>query len=235
MFLFQLTLQFKNSIIRKAVGKGSISQTDPRFAFYGSARIRSIASLYYIKEYQMYNLIAQAIGAVGMVIAFVVFQGNTRRHILLVQIASCAVFVIHFAMLGNMTAAFLNLLNIPRNIIFHLSDKYRWKSAELWVIVFMILFTLVGLFTWSAWYSFFPIIAMLASSAAFFSSNPTFIRVCQMICSPSWLVNNILCGSWSGMLTEIFNIVSLSIAFVRYDILKRPEAKGVKQDSEASQ
>ncbi len=186
------------------------------------------------KDTQMYNLVAQAVGVIGMIIAFIVFQGNSRRHILLVQIASCAVFVVHFAMLGNMTAAFLNLLNIPRNIVFHLSDKYRWKSAELWVIVFMILFTAVGLFTWSKWYSFFPIIAMLASSAAFFSSNPTFIRICQMICSPSWLVNNILCGSWSGTLTEIFNIISLSIAFIRYDILKRPESGDVKQDSEAS-
>lgn len=183
--------------------------------------------------------IAQAIGAVAMIIAFLAFQGNSKKHILTFQILSCTFFGIQYLLLsfldkGALTGALLNFMTVARNTIFNIGEnpKNKWASIKVWSVVFSVAYTVVGIFTWSAWYSILPVIGIVCGTLAFLPKSPTVVRALHFPSSPCWLVYNAITEAWPGVLAECFTIASLIIAFIRFDILKQKKSTGETEGSD---
>ncbi len=177
--------------------------------------------------------LAQVLGAAAMVISFIIFQGNSKKHMLSFQIISCVLFGTHYLLLtviGNaaLTGAVLNFINVARNVIFRfgLKPENKWADIKIWSVVFSLIYVAVGIFTWEAWYSILPVIGIVSGTLAFLPKNTTVVRMLHLPSSPCWLVYNVINGAWPGFITECFTILSLAIAFVRFDILKQKRSTG---------
>lgn len=167
----------------------------------------------------MSKVIAQGIGFVGAALVFLSFQQKGKKQILLTQMAAGFVFSIHFIMLGAVTGAMMNAVAVARNLVFSRGEKL--KRPYFWPVLFMGLFTLLGVLSWQNLFSLLPIMAMNLSNIVFSLKNPRYIRFCYVPVSVGWLIYNISAFSVAGIITEIFCLLSLLIAIVRYDLLKK--------------
>ena len=60
---------------------------------------------------------------------------------------------------------------------------------------------------------------MVLSTVAFWIKDANLLRMVYFPSSPFWLVYNIASRSVAGILTESFSLVSLLIAFIRFQLL----------------
>lgn len=168
----------------------------------------------------MYYYIVQAIGAVGMILAFISFQKNNNKQILLFQTIAAVAFTLHFWLLGAFTGAAMNVLGASRNIVFYNREK-RWANNRFWMYFFIALYIISGILTWENIFSLLPTLAMSLATVGLWIQNPKITRYVVLPTSPCWLIYNVVNKSISGVLTETFVMVSLFIAIIRFDILKR--------------
>jgi hypothetical protein len=156
-----------------------------------------------------------------MVLVFIAFQQNEKKKILWVQASAGLVFSIHFFLLGAFTGMGMNMVEIPRNLVLAREHNKKWQI--IWVSVFIALFAAFGIFTWESPMSLFPVFAVSLSTVAFSLKKPRSIRFCQVPVSVLWLVYNVVSFSIAGILTESFCLLSVLIAILRFDILKKKE------------
>lgn len=165
--------------------------------------------------------LAQGIGFIGMIFVFIAFQNNKKKKILLFQAVAGAVFTIHFFLLGAFTGAGMNAVEVVRNLVFY--REWKTKLKVFWIVLFAAVFTVSGAATWQNPISLLPIVAMNLSTVAFSFRDPKYIRLLFLPVATGWLIYNIVSFSIAGILTEVFDLASLLIAFWRFDILKKQQ------------
>jgi len=165
--------------------------------------------------------LAQGIGLIGMALVFIAFQQNKKEKILWIQASAAISFAVHFFMLGAWTGMSMNLLEIPRNVIF--ACEHEKRKQMLLTMLFIALFVILGIFTWESPMSMFPISAMSLSTIVFSLRKPSYIRFFGLPVSAFWLAYNIISMSVAGVLTESFCLLSIIIAIFRFDVLKKKD------------
>lgn len=157
-------------------------------------------------------------------LAFISFQQNNSRNILLFQILANSAFVIHFIFLGAPEGAAMNLISLVRNFVFfQKNQKTKWADNQFWLYFFTAITIAAGIITWKGWLSLLPTLGLVLSGIAFYSKNPRTNRLVYFPSSPLWLVYDIVSRSIAGTITEVFSLISLIIAIVRFDIMKKEE------------
>ena len=81
----------------------------------------------------------QALGLLGSLIVFVSVQFNNRRVILAAQAAACLMWIVHYGLLGAMTAATINILSFARSVVFYFNDR-KWAQSRAWLWAFLALY-----------------------------------------------------------------------------------------------
>ena len=180
-------------------------------------------------------LLAQGIGVVGMVVSFVSFQTDKRKNILLLQCLASAIWGIHYVFLGAFTAAGINFVEVTRNYIFSKEDLIRkpitrpakWsrflttKRPMIWAALYVGIFIAIGVFAWQGPIDLLAISTVCVVTLAFCLGNTRIIRYAATFSSAGWLIYNAYHLSFAGVITEAFVLVSLLIAFWRFDIRKQ--------------
>ena len=66
-----------------------------------------------------------------------------------------------------------------------------------------------------------PIFGVLFETLALWLKKERNIRVVSLLGAPFWLVYNRLNGAYGSAIGNVITLVSISVAIVRYDILKK--------------
>ena len=166
---------------------------------------------------------AQLVGFVGMTISFISFQTDTKKRILILLSLANFIWGIHYIMLGAFTGAVICFIEIVRNLIF--AQEKKLKQPKIWTVLFIIVFAIAGYITWVGLLSLATTGVVILVTISYAFGNTRFIRICATASSVIWLVYNALQLSLAGAITEVFCLVSLLIAFWRFDIRKQPDTK----------
>jgi len=167
----------------------------------------------------MQTYIIQGIGFIGLIFAIVSFQKDTNKGILLFQSLASVTFAVHFLLLGAYTGAAMNLLGTIRNMIFY-NRESKWANNKYLLYVFMFMYIIVGIITYKNYFSILSIIGMLLSTVGFWIKNTKYTRRISLTSSPCFFVYNFANWSIAGVITEIFVMLSLVVAMVRFDYNK---------------
>ena len=171
------------------------------------------------------NLPAQIVGMVALLINVLSYQFNERKKILTMQFFSGAFFTLHYFLLGAYAGAVSNLLSVLRAFCFTQRGKREWASHAALPIAFVVISAVSTIFTYQNLLSIVPAIAFTFNSVALWSNRPRTTRIFTIPNNTLFLIYNVANASYSGIISDTFVLVSLLIAFVRFDILK----KGVKE------
>lgn len=169
-------------------------------------------------------IIAQIFGFGAMAVAIVMYQSNKHKNILLLMMLCSTLWCVHFGLLGHWTAVAMNGLNVVRNIVFCFRER-KWGQSNLIPILFIVISLILTIFTYEDLWSVVPFIASIFAITSVWQTNTKILRFLSVPVCICWFVYNIFHDSWAGTANEAFTLISLTIAIVRYDILKKTEVK----------
>ena len=162
----------------------------------------------------MIAILAQVLGILGTIFAFLSFQLKENKKFFLLQALSGCMFALNFLLLGAYTGCVLNFINIFRGAVMIGTKK---TNKPYWLIITLALYTVATILTYTNVFSLIALIAQLVGTIAMWSRNGKTIRVLQLFCvSPLWLIHNIFVFSIGGILCEVFNLGSIIVSLIRF-------------------
>lgn len=180
------------------------------------------------KERTTVHIIAQIAGIAGAGLNIFSYQMKENRRLYLFKGIGGVLFALQFFLLGNLTAALLNLVSLMRAAAL-VSPRFR---SNRWVfLVIQLMYIACCVFTFGKGDVVFGGAAMamalsvvttlmqLLETGVLLTRNGKIIRLAQVcVISPAWLINNFLTGSIGGVVTEVFGISSVILSFLRYGL-----------------
>lgn len=163
--------------------------------------------------------IAQAIGAIAVIISLSIFQVNNRRTMLLLGTIAALLYSVHFLLLGALTGAVMNLIGAVRGYVF---SRVAPSRRTVWVLLLFCLIAAGATWvTWQGWYSLLAASASILAGVALWQRKTENVRRLYMVSNPLWFVYNLITRSYPGMFVEVVLIVSNLIGQYRFDIRPR--------------
>lgn len=171
-------------------------------------------------------IISQVFGTVAACIIVSSFQFKDVRRLLVMQTVSSVLFALQFVFLGAYAGCVCNVIGALLRIAVYFRDKNgalpgekRGASplASVWFWGFCLAFAVVGALTYDGVISLIPPVAMIIFTYAIWNADAVFIRKMNFfICSPMWLTYNICSLAVAGILTEVFNMLSVAVSWYRF-------------------
>lgn len=161
-------------------------------------------------------IVSQCIGFIAAAILLLSFQQKTHKRIVIMQACSGMLFAIQYLMLGAYEGMIGNLVGMARSVSFSFRGKSKFVDSIACPIIFAILAGAGGLLTYTSPASLLPMAAMIISSFVMWNPHTQQLRALTMPTSLMWLIYNVICSSYSGIVTEIFNQISIIIGLIRF-------------------
>ena len=170
------------------------------------------------------KIAAQIVGLAGIVCSLLSFQQKERKHVMLFQMTSSALFCIQLFMVGAITGGCVDSISFVRTAVFSQNDK-KWASSPIWLGVFIVAMIATGILTWQDGWSILPIIGSILSTIALWMKKSSHIRIISLFVGPCWLIYNLIHGAYTGALNEVLAMTSIVIGMVRHDIKRNSKAE----------
>lgn len=147
-------------------------------------------------------------GYVAFVLGVFAFMQKSDGRLKFFNASQCLAYTVHFALLGNFSAASSALISSARSFL-----ALRYRSLGLAVSV-LALNLVVGWLVAKTALGWVPVLASCIATVAVFKMQGVALRLALLTCTFLWLVNNIASGSIGGTLLECFiavaNITTIS-------------------------
>lgn len=164
------------------------------------------------------DYIAQFIGFIAMALMILSFQKKTRREILMMQLVSEIFWVVHYGMIGAYTGMALNILGVVRCYVYAERENKKGVNKSYVPFIFFFGSILMSLASWEGPRSLLPMAAVCITSFVLWFEKAHIVRVLSYPGCTCWLIFNLLSGSWAGVITEVFNLSSITVGIVRHDL-----------------
>ncbi len=169
------------------------------------------------------EIVAQALGLIGLVIIVLSFQCKKSSLFFLMQGSGGFMFFLNFILIGAWGGALFNLCNLVRGLLFLKNARAPWKLAvvEASYALCFIFSVVLDHSPFQIFLVALPCVALIIMSVFMWKGNSEHIRYCQIACSsPAWIVHNIFNLSIGGLICESFNIISSFIYLLRQRVKK---------------
>ena len=180
------------------------------------------------------TIIGQVVGFAAAAIMILSFQFKKNKDLFIAQVIATSLFTVHYMLLGigGDSGAFSGMAQsigsqFLRIILVISERREKWRSP-------LILTTLCAYCAVTAAFTFdrtniiclLPMIGNMFAMGALWTRKPNVIRIAQFsVTTPCWLIYNISTNSIAGIITEVFNLVSITVYYVRMYVKKRKEKK----------
>lgn len=161
------------------------------------------------------SVISTVFGIVGIIANTVIFWQKDGKRLLLVKLFADIVWTAHYGLIGARTGAATCGISIIRETIF-LNKRHRWAKSKLWLLLFVALSILSGLITWKNIINILPVCASVLSVISFAVAKPRLTRLFQVFISISFLLYDIQCLSYAGMINEFCTLISVLSALLYF-------------------
>ena len=190
------------------------------------------------------ELIIQGIGFLGVFCTIISVQFNTHYKIIIFKTLSELFFAIQMLLLGSYTGVVVEIIGIIRNIVFTYAILNK-KSVKPWIITFVLITLILGTTTTILSFNLtlntiiekftnytlsivlvcivtiLPMIAKTLSCISYAMKDPHKLRMLNLPSNVCWIVHDSIMFSIAGILCNVFNIVSITIAEMRYKKIKK--------------
>ncbi len=168
----------------------------------------------------VYDIIAQSFGIIGLLFNFWSFQEKNNKKLFGFQAMASMMFFINYFMIGAISGMLFNISGMLRGMLYRKSDKKLWKVIVVvlcYVASYIISLTVIGDNSFQVFLTTITFIGVSVMTVLMWLGNGRILRIGQVfICSPAWLIHNCFNFTLGGIISEILNILSVIISFIRY-------------------
>ena len=159
-------------------------------------------------------ILAWILGVGGIIFNFLIYQQTKRKELLSVKLIADILWSLHYIFLGAWSGAAICAVGIVRESIF-LNESKAWAKGTRWLLVFLFLSIVSAIFTWKNVYSLLPAISSAISVFSFWRGNPKLTKILVFPISGCFMVYNIACLSYAGIVNEIVVLSSAVIGLLK--------------------
>ena len=156
-----------------------------------------------------YIIIGNIFGIIGLIFSAVVYHKRQKKKVLLDLIISNCFSLLQYLFLQAYTGCITIIISILRNII---AIKKGEKNKNFVLIIFIILYIVMGILTYNSIFSILLIIASIIYLLGIWDGREDFIRKTGLINMYLWLIYSISTWAIAGVIQNIILIVSTHIA-----------------------
>lgn len=161
------------------------------------------------------QMIGQILGIVAVILGFISYQVKTDKKLLFVHMLTCAVFSVHYYLLGAIPAAVLNGVGVIRDFVYYHKDKSFYKP-KLFPIIFAVVMLILGIYSSNGIHSVLIIAGLVINTVCLSFKDAQNVRKSVLITCPMVLVYDIIEHSLGGVIYESVAIISAIIGIIRY-------------------
>lgn len=175
----------------------------------------------------MNNVIAQAIGAVAMLLNIGSYQLKNSRQLVLCRALGDFIYIIHYLMLGAYNGCTTIAICAINGLVYSFRGS-GWAEWKGWKWLMSALLVIACLFTWRADFQFVPcicsLISILANIWLTWSGKARIIRLGRLfLAGPTWIIYALSAGSIPGVMAELVGMTSAAIGLYRYGFRKEED------------
>lgn len=172
------------------------------------------------------KLVATIVGLMAVALCILSYQMKTRRNIILFNGSSRVLYVAQYIMLGAFEGALLDLVALLVTVICKNRDKGIIKKHLIFAFILSNVFIVAsGLVLYDNIFDILPVLGVIFETLALWLMKERYVRIVSLIAVPFWLAYNLICGAYGSAVGNVITLVSITVAIVRYDILKKSESK----------
>lgn len=179
------------------------------------------------------TIIGQIIGFIAAAVMILSFQFKENKKLFICQVISTSLFTLHymFLALGGNTNAYSgmaqNIGGLLIRIVMLLQQKFKWAKSPITMSVLCTYCAVMAAVTYTGnIICVLPTIGNIILIGAMWTNDRDKIRIAQFsVTTPTWLIYNFSAMSISGIITESFNLVSITVYYIRQVIQKRKDKK----------
>ena len=171
------------------------------------------------------KILANILGLCAVACFVLSYQLKSRRGIILLNAASRILFVSQYLLLGAYEGVLLGAVAFPITLLCKNRER-GWIKRHFWLTVILSNLCLIaaGLVTYRDVYSLLPLLGVTLETLALWPRKESHIRALSLLGVPFWLVYNLHSGAYGASVGNVFALVSLGLAILRYDLLKKEKA-----------
>ena len=161
-------------------------------------------------------VIAQITGIIAVIFSLLMYQFNSRRTMLILDIFGGIFWIFTFIELHAPTGAIIVTIGVAANLAFIFIEP---NKKNLWFLLLII--CIIGLATIATWGGAKSLLAMGGSmlyTIRFWTGKTTLIRRLSLTAPPLWFAYDILTGNYPGALLEVMGVGSNLLAQYRFDV-----------------
>lgn len=172
----------------------------------------------------MEKYIAQIFGALALIMLFTSYQKKTKKDFFIVQIFANLFYALQYILLKAYSGTSASVVAILRSVVFYDFENKDKQIPVFVLLIFELIFILVGIFTFEGIYSTIPIlIHCIYTLGTWFKSLKT-TYIIAIISAILWTVYSLMVGAYVSI---IANFVELTAGILGLRRLKteRNESK----------
>ena len=168
------------------------------------------------------NILATILGLCAVAMFVLSYQLKSRRTIIFFNASSRVLYVVQYILLGAFEGALLDVVAFFVSLLCGQSEKgFVKKHFVLTVVLANLAIVVFGMLTYENIFSLLPILGVIFETLALWLKKEKRIRFVSLLGAPFWLAYNILCGAYGSAVGNVITLVSITVAIIRYDVLKR--------------
>ena len=167
-------------------------------------------------------ILANILGLCAVACFVISYQMQARRSIIALGAASRLLYMVQYILLGAFDGALLDMVAFFISLVCSRTEKGFVKKH--FVLVFILSNVLIigaGMMTYRNIFSLFPIFGVIFEILALWLKKEKHIRLLSLLGAPCWMAFNIKNGAYGSVVGNVITLVSLTVAILRYDILKK--------------
>ena len=170
-------------------------------------------------------ILAQIMGVFGALAMMLSSWQKSRKRIFAFLVFDNVFYFLQYIFLQAYSGAFTNVVGLFRTILFSKKGKNKFLSTNYPLIIVLILYVVINIFTYDGITSLFPAIASIIYAIVLWQDEPKRIRIGSAMMLLMWFIYNLYVKAYVGAVTEFTLFLSALIAIIKIDILGSKEQK----------
>jgi hypothetical protein len=175
------------------------------------------------------NILIQVLGLLALTSWVSSVQLKKKGDILLLQILASVFYCLHYGLLNATSASVVSIVSILRLISIYLIEKKGRKVNVFVLVLFIVLLLGVGVATYNGLLSLLPIFITILYTYGTWQPNTKILRIIFFICGWIWIYFNYNVGSYILIIGNALEIISGTVSFFRFGIIKKADKKKTEE------
>lgn len=167
-------------------------------------------------NFDTFYIISQIFAILSIIFDLIAAQRRKKVDLLKMDTMAALCSSLHYAFLGAWSGLVSKIITTIRNGLAAYQTAHKRKNNKLLLIIFVLLYIIMGIFAFNSIFSIIPILAPSIYTIIIYTSDVKKIRYAVVISNLLWLIYDIHLISIAGILAETIIIINGLIAIYRY-------------------